>query len=297
MPTSAPGPPPAPQAVVARGLGLVVDGARILDDVSLVLRRGERWAVLGPNGSGKTSLVRLFSAYAYPSEGTLQVLGERFGRTDLRRLRARIGWVHSDVRYQIPPFMSAAEVVMSRARGGLVLYGEVPAAALAQARRQLALLAAAHLAERRFATLSTGERQRVLIARALAPEVELLLLDEPAIGLDPAARERFLEDLAALFRQRRELHGGVRYPRHSRDHRPLRRRAGVGPRADGGVRGAARGADRGYAAGGVRRPLPAGPPRRPLRHPLRCRLRHRVTANGTPRTRPRSGGSQSPKRV
>lgn len=205
MPTSAPGPPPAPQAVVARGLGLVVDGARILDDISLVLRRGERWAVLGPNGSGKTSLVRLFSAYAYPSEGTLQVLGERFGRTDLRRLRARIGWVHSDVRYQIPPFMSAAEVVMSRARGGLVLYGEVPAAALAQARRQLALLAAAHLAERRFATLSTGERQRVLIARALAPEVELLLLDEPAIGLDPAARERFLEDLAALFRQRREL--------------------------------------------------------------------------------------------
>lgn len=205
MPTSAPGPPPAPQAVVARGLGLVVDGARILDDISLVLRRGERWAVLGPNGSGKTSLVRLFSAYAYPSEGTLHVLGERFGRTDLRRLRARIGWVHSDVRYQIPPFMSAAEVVMSRARGGLVLYGEVPAAALAQARRQLALLAAAHLAERRFATLSTGERQRVLIARALAPEVELLLLDEPAIGLDPAARERFLEDLAALFRQRREL--------------------------------------------------------------------------------------------
>ena len=130
MPTSAPGPPPAPQAVVARGLGLVVDGARILDDISLVLRRGERWAVLGPNGSGKTSLVRLFAAYAYPSEGTLQVLGERFGRTDLRRLRARIGWVHSDVRYQIPPFMSAAEVVMSRARGGLVLYGEVPAAAL-----------------------------------------------------------------------------------------------------------------------------------------------------------------------
>lgn len=205
MPTSAPGPPPAPQAVVARGLGLVVDGARILDDINLVLRRGERWAVLGPNGSGKTSLVRLFAAYAYPSEGTLQVLGERFGRTDLRRLRARIGWVHSDVRYQIPPFMSAAEVVMSRARGGLVLYGEVPAAALAQVRRQLALLAAAHLAERRFVTLSTGERQRVLIARALAPEVELLLLDEPAIGLDPAARERFLEDLAALFRQRREL--------------------------------------------------------------------------------------------
>ncbi len=204
MPTSAPKPAPAPP-IVASGIGLVVDGARILDDISISLGSGERWVVLGPNGSGKTSLVRLFSGYAYPSEGTLQVLGERFGRTDLRLLRARIGWVHSDVRYQIPPFMSAAEVVMSRARGGLVLYGDVPAEALAQARRQLALLAADHLAGRRFATLSTGERQRVLIARALAPDVELLLLDEPAIGLDPAARERFLEDLAALFRRRPEL--------------------------------------------------------------------------------------------
>ena len=183
----------------------MVDGARILDGISIALRGGERWVVLGPNGSGKTSLVRLFSGYAYPSEGTLHVLGERFGRTDLRLLRARIGWVHSDVRYQIPPFMTAAEVVMSRARGGLVLYGDVPAAALAQARRQLAMLSVVHLAERRFATLSTGERQRVLIARALAPDVELLLLDEPAIGLDPAARERFLEDLTALFRQRPEL--------------------------------------------------------------------------------------------
>lgn len=183
----------------------MIDGARILDDISMALHRGERWAVLGPNGSGKTSLVRLFSGYGYPSDGVLEVLGERFGRTDLRLLRARIGWVHSDLRYQIPPFMTAAEVVTARARGGLVLYGSVPAAAQAQARRQLALLAAAHLAARRFATLSTGERQRVLIARALAPEVELLLLDEPAIGLDPAARERFLEDLAALFRRRAEL--------------------------------------------------------------------------------------------
>ena len=161
--------------------------------------------MLGPNGSGKTSLVRLFSGYSYPSEGTLDVLGERFGRTDLRLLRARIGWVHSDVRYQIPPFMSAAEVVAARARGGLVLYGEVPAAVRARACAQLALLAVSHLADRRFATLSTGERQRVLIARALAPDVELLLLDEPAIGLDPVARERFLDDLAALFGQRPEL--------------------------------------------------------------------------------------------
>ena len=100
MPTSAPKPAPAPP-IVASGIGLVVDGARILDDISISLGSGERWVVLGPNGSGKTSLVRLFSGYAYPSEGTLQVLGERFGRTDLRLLRARIGWVHSDVRYQI----------------------------------------------------------------------------------------------------------------------------------------------------------------------------------------------------
>ncbi len=192
-------------AVAAREISLLIDGARILDRVELTLRAGERWVVLGPNGSGKTSLVRLFAGYGYPSTGTLWVLGERFGRTDLRRLRIRIGWVHGDLHYQIPPFMTAAEVVLARARGGLVLYGDVPAAEAARACAQLAQLEVEMLAARRFATLSTGERQRVLIARALVPEVELLLLDEPAIGLDPAARERFLDDLAALYRRRPEL--------------------------------------------------------------------------------------------
>ena len=233
------------------------------------MRTGERWVLLGPNGSGKTSLVRLFSGYSYPSEGTLEVLGERFGRTDLRLLRARIGWVHSDVRYQIPPFMSSAEVVASRARGGLVLYGEVPEADRVRAVRQLALLAVEHLAERRFATLSTGERQRVLIARALAPDVELLLLDEPAIGLDPAARERFLDDLAELFRQRPELTVGVRDPRHRRDHQLLRRGGAARPRAGGDRRCAARCPHRAQPAGDLRAALPAAAPRRPVRYSFR----------------------------
>ena len=252
--------------------------------------------LLGPNGSGKTSLVRLFSGYSYPSEGTLDVLGERFGRTDLRLLRARIGWVHSDVRYQIPPFMSAAEVVLSRARGGLVLYGEVPQADRERAGRQLDLLAVSHLAGRRFATLSTGERQRVLIARALAPDVELLLLDEPAIGLDPAARERFLEDLAALFRHRPEL--TVVYVTHdiaeittAYDGVLLldggRAVAGGGPRATLTERN---------LQAIFRAALPAAAGGRPVRYTVRGARRRRMTRNSASRMAS-AAGSQSPNRV
>ena len=172
----------------------------VLNAVSLTVPRGQVVCLAGPSGSGKTTLLRLFAGHGFPSSGSLEVLGCRFGQCDLRELRRRVGGVHADVRYQIPLHMTALEVVISSARGGLVLYQNPDSASAEHARSCLADVAVEHLAERRFATLSTGERQRALIARALYARPELLLLDEPCIGLDPGARERFLTDLQAVLR-------------------------------------------------------------------------------------------------
>jgi iron complex transport system ATP-binding protein len=161
--------------------------------------------VLGLNGSGKTSLLRLLSGYGYPSRGQMEVLGEPFGRADLRRLRRRIGWVHGDLAADFPGFMSVREVVMSGGEGSIALYDEMPPHVVRHADEALEAIGAGSLAERMFNTLSTGERQRVLIARAIAAGPDLLILDEPCLGLDPLSREGFLESLGRLFRGRREL--------------------------------------------------------------------------------------------
>ena len=184
---------------------LDIRGTRILSDISWDVGRGEKWVVLGLNGSGKTSLLRLLSGFGYPSRGIMQVLGQHFGKADLRHMRRRVGWVHGDLAADFPGFMTCREVVMSGAEGSIALYEAMPDETVAHADEALAAIGARRLAERMFHTLSTGERQRVLIARALAAEPELLILDEPCLGLDPIAREEFLQSLGQLFRARREL--------------------------------------------------------------------------------------------
>lgn len=193
---------------LAASLALVcldIRGTRILSEISWDVGRGEKWVVLGLNGSGKTSLLRLLSGFGYPSRGTMEVLGEHFGKADLRHMRKRVGWVHGDLASDFPGFMSCREVVMSGAEGSIALYESMPGETIAHADEALAAIGAARLAERIFHTLSTGERQRVLIARALAANPELLILDEPCLGLDPIAREDFLVSLGQLFRGRKEL--------------------------------------------------------------------------------------------
>jgi iron complex transport system ATP-binding protein len=187
------------------GVCLDIDGRPILKDVTWRAARGEKWIILGRNGSGKTSLLRLLSGFGFPSRGRMLVLGELLGRTDLHLLRRRVGWIHGDLAADIPFFMTALEVVLSGAEGSLVVYDKVPGNEEQMALQMLEKLGMQEFAGRSFFRLSTGERQRVLIARALAAGPDLLLLDEPCHGLDPRAREEFLESLSGLLASHPDL--------------------------------------------------------------------------------------------
>jgi iron complex transport system ATP-binding protein len=174
------------------------DGVDILRGVEWTIESGQHWAVLGPNGSGKTSLARILGAYEWPSEGAVEVLGDRFGRTDLRELRKKIGLVSSALEPRFPEGEDALSIVLSGLEASIGRNRAFTRAEEARALSALESLGAGHLALRAFGVLSQGERQRVLIARALVASPRLLVLDEPCEGLDPVARERFLDDLSRL---------------------------------------------------------------------------------------------------
>ena len=174
-------------------------GLAVLRGVDWAVGPGERWVVLGPNGSGKTTLFELASAYLHPTRGTVEVLGGVLGRVDIRRLRPRIGLVSSALVKKMVSTLPAADVVMAGGRGALEpwwqTYGDDERAG---ARALLEAAGFGSIADRPFGFLSDGERQQVLLARALMAGPELLLLDEPAAGLDMGGRERLVGYLGRL---------------------------------------------------------------------------------------------------
>jgi iron complex transport system ATP-binding protein len=170
----------------------------ILDDVSWRVRPGEHWVILGANGSGKTSLLSALTGYLSPTAGEIEVLGQHYGETDWRELRKRVGWVSSSIRQMMAEDEPALDTVVSGRYAMIDFWGAVSRADGQRARHILRQVECEHLADRPWRVLSQGERQRVLIGRALMAKPALLILDEPCAGLDPVAREHFLQFLNRL---------------------------------------------------------------------------------------------------
>lgn len=181
------------------GVTIRRDGVPVLSGVDWQVLEGERWVILGPNGSGKTTLLQVAGARLWPTAGTVEILGARLGRVDVRTLRPRVALVSGSVTRQLRADLPARDVVAAGRDGALETWWHTYTAEdWAKADRLLARGGVEHVGDRPFGVISEGERQQVLLARALMSDPEILMLDEPFAGLDLGARERLLVQLSRL---------------------------------------------------------------------------------------------------
>src|ERR1700736_3218830 len=184
-------------------LRVVRGGTEILQGISWTVAAGENWVILGANGSGKTTLLSCVTGYVTPSSGAIQVLGSEYGHSDWRELRKEVGLVSSSIRHWIEDHQTALDVVASGRNAELNLWRSAAGQLRQDALRNLRKVEGSDLRDRPWAYLSQGERQRVLIGRAMMAKYRILILYAPCAGLDPVARERFLEFVDRLARLRR----------------------------------------------------------------------------------------------
>jgi len=170
----------------------------LLNEITWEVSVGERWAILGANGAGKTTLLKVIYGEFFPTTGTASILGHRLGHVDLRKLRQSIGLTGAFLEASFRPEISAAEAVMSAKHAAReTWWHRYSKADESKAQELLGLVGCGHLAAASLGDCSSGERQRILLARALMPQPQLLILDEPMANLDVAGREQLLGVLAA----------------------------------------------------------------------------------------------------
>ena len=180
---------------------LYLGKTQILKDISWNIEKGDHWALIGPNGAGKTSLLKIISGSLWPSSGKVKVLGKEFGKADLRELRKKIGWVSSFLTEKIPQNEDIIEIVVSGKFASFGVYEKITKNDRKKARGLLKLMNCDYIIGRSFSVISQGEKQKVLIARALMAEPLILLLDEPCISLDMEARNSLLKSLSKLCKE------------------------------------------------------------------------------------------------
>jgi iron complex transport system ATP-binding protein len=186
-------------AIALRGVGLLRQDRWIVRDIDWTVAAGSCAAIIGPNGSGKSTLTRIMAGHTWPSHGSVSVLGETFGEVDLAQLRRRVHLVQAAGPYDVDPQLTARQAVITGFFGTLGLYETPAQPMLDAAERLLRQVGLSRVADHAYQTLSSGERVRCLIARALAGEPQLLLLDEPTAGLDLLAREQVLATVQHMF--------------------------------------------------------------------------------------------------
>lgn len=171
---------------------------KLLNNVTWQVNKGEHWAILGLNGSGKTSLLKLITAEYWTSQGSVEVLGNKFGGTDISNMRTKIGIVGSFIAERLSPHMLAEKIVLTGKYKSSILYTEYGEKELNEARQMLISIGGEHLLGRIYASLSQGEKQLLLIARSLMESPEILILDEATSGLDLFAREKLLTQIEQI---------------------------------------------------------------------------------------------------
>ncbi len=187
----------SPDSRIIEAIGLTIrrDGITLLDELDWCVHAGEHWFILGPNGSGKTTLLNALLGNLVPTSGQVSMLGKTYGESNWDKIRGQVGLVSNSLGRRVEPYQLTEEVLLSGLRGMVNFWGRVQAREASAVTAMMERLGVAALKGRPWAVLSQGERQRLLIGRALIADPKLLFLDEPCAGLDPVARESFLKFL------------------------------------------------------------------------------------------------------